>query len=404
MVVLSVLAAAVVLSASGLVDRARDLVAPEPEAEPDYARLPGGVQPTLAIVTHAEEEPDAPIRHIAVFAHDRETGEGTVLFVPPSTVADVPGHGSFGVGEAFAFGDATLVGVTLENLLGIRIDEVASVAEEGWASLLDRAGAFEIEVPSALTSDPGNGGGELRFEAGPQVLDGPRLAEYLMFRRAGETELDVPPRLQRVLRGFLEQLAEDEARLGEVFGEPVLDVEEPELVRDVFAGLAKSRGRDRVVMLTLPVSPLGSDRTDAYRVDAERLEQIVEDRLAASRPSDETGAGRSLQILNGVGTPGIGQAVAELLQPGGYRVLLTGNAADFDHTTTRIVIYDDASEQLEVARDIRERLGVGEIERSGTPQSVVDVTVLVGADLLAVHGDELPTEAPGRDIEDDEAP
>jgi hypothetical protein len=43
-------------------------------------------------------------------------------------------------------------------------------------------------------------------------------------------------------------------------------------------------------------------------------------------------------------------------------------------------VYDDSTDQLAVARDIQERLGVGEIERSGTPQSVVDVTIVVGRD------------------------
>ncbi len=402
MVVLSLLAAGLVLGASGLAERARELVVPPSGS--DAEELTGEVQPTLAIVTHAQDGSEPPTRHIAVLAHDRETGDGTVLFVPPSTVADVPGHGSFGVGEAFAFGDSALVGVTLENLLGIRIDEVLGMPEEDWAVLLDRVGGFEVDVPSTLTSDPDNGGGQLRFEAGPQRLDGPRLAEYLMFRGDGETELDVLPRLQRVLRGLFASLAEDASRLDAVFadGAPMLETDDPDHVRGLFSGLAEASRDDRLVMLTLPVSPLGSDRTDAYRVDAERLRQLVDDRLAAARPTEQTGAGRSLQILNGVGTPGVGQVVAELLQPGGYRVLLTGNASDFDHTTTRIVIYDDAPEQLEVARDIRERLGVGEIERSGMPQSVVDVTIIVGADLLSVHGGEVPSQAPGREVEQDD--
>lgn len=389
-----------VLGASDLAERAGELVGPAPE--PEDEELAGDVQPTMAIVTHAEQDADVTVHHIAVLAHDRATGEGTVLFVPPSTVADVPGHGSFDVGEAFGFGDTALVGVTLENLLGIRIDEVVGIDEEGWAALLGRVEGYEIEVPKALTSAPDTGAGGLRFEAGTQYLDGPRLAEYLTFRGAGETELDVLPRLQRVLRGLLERLAENETLVAEVAGdEPsVLGAEDPELVRGLLAGLAEARGRDRVVMRTLPVSPLGSDRSDAYRVDTERLEQLIDDRLAASRPTDGAGAGRSLQILNGVGTPGIGQAVAERLQPGGYRVLLSGNAADFDHDTTRIVLHDDGPEQLAVARDIRERLGVGEIERSGTPQSVVDVTVIVGADLDAVLEDEPPA-SPGRGADDE---
>ena len=378
-IALTAVAVVVLVIVSGLADRARDLVG---APEEDLAELPGQVQPTLAIITRDETDPDAGPRHIAVFAHDRETGEGTVLFVPPSTVADVPGHGSFGVGEAFAFGDAALVGVTLENLLGIQIDEVVDLSRQEWGALLARVDGYEIDVPSALAA-PEEQGGQLRFEEGRQHLDGERLAEYLAFRTDGESELDVLPRLQRVLQGLLDEFAADLDQAGRVMVDsaPLLGVQDVELVRDLFLGLAEARSDDRLAMLTLPVSPLAADRTDAYRVDAERLQRLVDDRLAASRPDDEAGAGRSLQVLNGVGTPGVGQAVAQRLQPGGYRVLLTGNADSFDYDTTRIVIYDDSPEQLAVARDIRERLGVGEIERSGMPQSVVDVTIIVGADL-----------------------
>ena len=396
---LALVAVVVLLLASGLVDRARDMVAPE--EEPDLTELAGQQQPTLAIVTYEEGAEDAGARSIAVLAHDRETGEGTVLLIPPSTVADVPGHGSFGVGQAFAFGDAALTGVTLENLLGIRLDEVVALSSEQWAELLDRVEGYELEVPGQLVARDEDGAGEVRFEPGPQYLDGPRLAEYLTFRAPGETELDGLPRVQRVLAGLLDRLGGRPELLEEMFAgdPPIAGASDPELARQLLGELAEARTEDRVVTLTLPVSPLGSGREDAYRVDSARLAQLVEDRLAASRPTGEAGAGRNLQILNGNGVPGIGQVVAELLQPGGYRVLLTGNADRFTYDVTRIVVYDDAPEQLAVARDIRDRLGVGEIERSGTPQSVVDVTIVVGADLA---GDDLPEDVPPVQTEGDE--
>jgi polyisoprenyl-teichoic acid--peptidoglycan teichoic acid transferase len=400
-VLLAVAAVVLLVVTSGVVDRARDIVAPE--QGPDVADLAGGRQPTLALVTYESGAEDAGARSIAVLAHDRETGEGTVLLVPPSTIADVPGHGSFGVGEAFAFGGAALTGVTLENQLGIRLDEVVAVSDDQWASLLDRVGGYEVEVTSELVAPDEDGGGEIRFQPGPQHLDGPRLAEYLTFRAPGETELDALPRVQRVLSGLLGRLAEEPALLQTAFPDdaPELDVDDPELVRQLLGELAQARAADEVVTLTLPVSPLGSGREDVYRLDAARLTQLVEDRLAPSRPSGEAGAGRNLQILNGNGIPGVGQVVAERLQPGGYRILLTGNADSFEYETTRIVVYDDGQEQLAIARDIRDRLGVGEIERSGMPQSVVDVTIVVGADFVV---DDLPEDVPPveQDDEDDE--
>jgi polyisoprenyl-teichoic acid--peptidoglycan teichoic acid transferase len=405
-----VVVAGVVLIASLGFDRARDLVASPEEAAAPSVFAPGDRQPALAVVTYDEASGDAAAAAVAVLAYDRDEDQGTILLVPGGTVADVPGHGSFTIGDAYTFGEGPLVAVTVDNLLDVRLDGVVSVSREGWARLADALGPVEVEVRSRLVAEEAEGGGEVRFEPGRQRLDGDRLAEYLTFRAQGETELEALPRVQQVLAGLLDRIAEDPSALRGALGldeqpadgdvaaggtdtaagdpdtaEPSaptgpLQTADPELAYALLTELAEAGQRQQVTTLTLPVSPLGTGRDDLYRVDASRAEQLIEERLAASRPTEAAGAGRSLQVLNGNGTPGIGQQVAERLQPGGYRILLTGNADRFSHETTRIVIHDDSSEQLAIARDIRERLGAGEIERSGTPQSVVDVTIVVGAD------------------------
>jgi polyisoprenyl-teichoic acid--peptidoglycan teichoic acid transferase len=402
---LLLVALAAVLVASLGFDRARDLVAPGEEASSPQMDLRGGRQPSLAVVTDAAGVGGENAASIAVLAYDRDVDQGTILLVPAGTVADVPGHGSFTVGDAYTFGEGPLVAVTLDNLLDVRLDGVVTLDAAGWAELVDALGPIEVEIRSRLVAPTEGGGGEVRFEPGVQRLEGERVAEYLTFRGEGETELEAMPRVQQVLLGLLDRLAEDPDRLRAAMkldeggddaedvtgeGEPSTEGDElaagpvrtadPELVATLLRELADARQRERVTTLTLPVSPLGTGRDDLYRVDASRATQLVDERLAASRPTQTAGAGRSLQVLNGNGIPGIGQQVAERLQPGGYRILLTGNADRFTHDTTRIVIYDDSAEQLAVARDIRDRLGAGEIERSGTPQSVVDVTIVVGRD------------------------
>jgi polyisoprenyl-teichoic acid--peptidoglycan teichoic acid transferase len=389
------LAVATVLLASLGLGGTRELVAPGDTGTPAPA-APGDRQPALALVTYDETTGDTAAAAVVVLAHDRDDEQGTVLLVPAGTVADVPGHGSSTVGDAYTFGEGPLVAVTVDNLLDVRLDGVVAVSRAGWATLGDVLGPIEVEVRSRLVAEGDGGGGEVRFEPGPQQLEGDRLAEFVTFRGVGETELEALPRIQQVVAGLLDRIAEDPAPLRALLGldEPPPDPEgsaeeagagpfessDPALTYALLTELAEARRAERLTTLTLPVSPLGSGRDDLYRVDAERAGAIIEERLAASRPTDTAGAGRSLQVLNGNGVPGIGQQVAERLQPGGYRILLTGNADRFSYETTRIVIYDDAPEQLAVARDIRERLGTGEIERSGTPQSVVDVTIVVGAD------------------------
>jgi polyisoprenyl-teichoic acid--peptidoglycan teichoic acid transferase len=400
--VLLVVAAAAIAVASLGMDGARGPVLPSPAAvgPPAPTIAPDDRQPALVlVVTDGTEGSDTAAVSIAVVAYDRDADQGTVLLVPGGTVADVPGHGSFTVGDAYAFGQGPLVAVTLDNLLDVRLDGVMTVDPDGWEAIADALGPVPVEVRSPLAGRTATGE-EVRFASGPQQLEGPQLAGYATLEVDGETELERLPRLQQVLAGLLERVAADPATFAAlvgydpegVTGDPAADAGDPDaadapvrtsdpaLTYALFTELADARHREQVTALTLPVSPLGTGRDDLYRLDAGRAGQLVDERLAASQPLQEAGAGRSLQVLNGNGVPGIGQEVAERLQPGGYRILLTGNADRFTHEVTRIVIYDETPAQLAVARDIQERLGTGEIERSGTPQSVVDVTIVVGRD------------------------
>lgn len=417
--VLVAVAVGVLTVAFNLVDRARDVVAGDdgPTA-PDAA--PGDPQPVITVVTVADR-PDGPEAvSIALLAVDREDGEGTVLLVPTATITDVPGHGSFRLREAFDFGGGPLVGVSVDNLLGVRSDAVVTITEDGWASLLDRLGGAEVTLSGPLVDRDADGGGTTLLPAGPQALGGQELATLLTFRSTQESELDQLPRVQTALLAVLDRLGDDPDRLEALFAEgaPELEVTPApgsaddggddaadgaeagaggtDLVRTVLAELAEARGRDDVTVLSLFVSPLGTGTEDAYRPDAERITALVDDRLAASRPDPGIAGGRSLQVLNGNGLPGVGALVAEVLQPAGYRVLLTGNADRFDHQVTRILVYDEEPGSLAAAEDVRDRLGVGQIERSGTPQSVVDLTIVVGLD-FPVGGAEASDEVPELD-------
>jgi polyisoprenyl-teichoic acid--peptidoglycan teichoic acid transferase len=379
-VAMIVVAAGAVATAvlTGLIDRAFELVAPDAPISAE-AEVIGDRQPSLVLVTHEEGDPSGGASRVIVLAYDRETEQGSIVLVPTAILADVPGYGSFQLREAFAFGGAPLLDISLANLLGVEFDGAASLSVAGWSELLDRVGGYAVAVRSRLVDPAGD---TTRFEAGEQFLDGPRLGEYLTFRGETESELETLPRVQDVLLGLLDRIAEDPEVLDAVFadGAPMVETTETELLRTLLGQLASARAEGQVTTLTLPVATLGSGREDSYRLDTARAESLVNDQLAASRPTEGAGVGRGVQILNGNGAEAIGQQVAERLSGGGYRIVLTGNADSFAYDDTLIVVYDDTPEQLAVAEDLRERLGVGEIQRSATPQSVVDVTIVVGAD------------------------
>lgn len=340
---------------------------------------------TLVFVTFDEQRTPPAASLVFVLEADRDPADATVMYVPTTTVADIPGHGLDQLGRAYSFGGAPLLLSTLDNLLGVHFDGVVTITESGWASVFERVGGLTVDVPARLVETEENGTSRVRFERGAQHLDGPRLAEYLTFGEPTADDLDRLTRASRVLDGLFAALHDQPELLERLFagGAPMFDTPiDREELHAVIAAAAAARGTGSLESLILPVTPVGSGEDGSLRLDRERANEMVARHFADSIPEVSGEGGRRLQILNGNGEPGIGQQVAERLVPAGFEVRLTDNANHFDHQVTKIIVYDDSPEQLELAREVRGLLGVGQVEISRTPQSVVDITIVVGSDLL----------------------
>jgi hypothetical protein len=82
-------------------------------------------------------------------------------------------------------------------------------------------------------------------------------------------------------------------------------------------------------------------------------------------------------VYNGVGTPGIAGLAAQQLIRAGLRVVDSGNADDFKHTTTLILVYHGTQADADL---VRRTLGVGQILVQSASQDLTDIIVIVGAD------------------------
>ena len=379
LILVALTAAAVIAFMTGVPERASRLMAPDDGQEPAGA---SGEASTAVVLVTGGDGRGAEVYGITVLAYDGARQEGSILLVPPSTIADIPGYGTFPLREAYAAGGGPLVDVSLANLLGLRFDAVATISPQGWAELLAPTDGYEIDVRREVEGRTPDGAAT-RFVPGPQQLDGPALADYLTMQVEGESELDALPRAQRVLLGLLDRLGQEPDQLDRLLADGATPVETEDLdaLRRVLDQLTVARADGEVTVLSLPVRALGSDDDDGFRLDVDRAEALAEGPLSAWAPDGDVTDGRRVQILNGNGIPRIGQHVAGKLSGGGYQVVLSGNADRFTYQETRIILHTVDEPQLEVAQDVQERLGTGVIERSATPQSVVDITIVVGADI-----------------------
>jgi polyisoprenyl-teichoic acid--peptidoglycan teichoic acid transferase len=369
-------------------------VEPEPAAVDPEGAAPQEDQQTLLLIR--EPGDTATAEGATLLAAGPEGAPAVVLFVPVGTLLEVPGLGLDRVRQAHQYGGAVLAEAALENALGIEIDHTATVSESGLAAWLDRVGGLTLTVPDRLVRRDEDGTASVRFEPGEQFLDGPRLAELWAFRGREEDELATFPRQQLLWRELVAHLAEDEERLAGLVadGAPQLDTDaDAAWLSGLFAELAAAQRDERLAFSLLPVEPFGGEGPDGsptYRLREEETAALVQARLSDSVPEAGSGDPVRVQVLNGVGVPGVGQQVDRLLEGSRFRIVLTDNARSFDFTETQILIYDESEASLAAAERVQEQLGVGTIQVSRQPQSVVDLTIVVGADLLERSGSAPP--------------
>jgi hypothetical protein len=279
------------------------------------------------VAWHVTDEEDQA--HLAVFAAGRKAP--VALALPAQVTINLPGQNLGTLQNAASSGQDSLE-VAVENLLGVPIERMVASDPADLAAAVDAAGGIDV-LDRHL-----DGSGALDYLAEPGE-DAPVDAVYL--------------RWQDVLDGLLSAVDERPGGVAAL----------PEAVRPVFAD-------DTPDMASVPVIDIGGG---LLRPDVAALERLIDQRFVSSATE-----GIRLVVLNGVGEPGIGEEVARILVPEGFRLVSSGNARDFNFKMTQIVA--SSREDLPAAERARSLIGAGRILLGHQPTGLTDVTIVVGRD------------------------
>ncbi|MEM9033176.1 MAG: LCP family protein [Actinomycetota bacterium] len=289
---------------------------------------------------------------------------GGVVFIPASSLLDVPSFGLETLTGAYENDGIDLVGLTIENLLGVSFDHVALVDDSSWAELVGEAAPLQVENPNPIeTVDDGRI--IVTLDAGPAQLTADEVGDFLSARSTDEPDLNRLLRHDVVWRAWLEGLS--------AIDYPIADVRAD--LQAFFHALADGPVDYRL----LPVETISGTGADTqYEPVTDEIDELV----GEFAPDAVAGANRRIrvQLLNGAGTPGLAPTATDLLVPAGARIDLRDNARTFDYGVTQFVYYRD--EQRQAAERLRDALGLGEVVRDRNPIDVVDVTVVLGRDFV----------------------
>lgn len=289
-------------------------------------QITGTEHPSLALVGTASAERSA-----------------SFFTLPSELTMTVPGQGETTAAEVAA-GSPQTMRIALSNTFGVWADHFAVLDLEGLAAVVDRAGGIRVQVPGFYTTEAGDLG------PGASELGGEQAAALLTLRAEG-----AEARWAAVVQGLLrEPLRLDRSDLVEMSG--------LEGVRRVLRGAAGAG-----LALFPTVSVAGSVLVPSQP----GLDRQVASAFGVSLPVP-------VIVENGVGTPGLGEDVAALLLPEGFRIAVSRNAEPFGFERTRVVA--NGREALGDARRIADALGVGRIGVSQVPSGLGDITIIVGED------------------------
>src|SRR6188472_4203804 len=99
-------------------------------------------------------------------------GDFRKLSIPRDTLANIPGQPENKINSAYATGGAKLTVRTIENFLGINVDQVAIIDFDGFRKFIDSIGGVNVNVPTDVCSNVSGGAFKLNLSKGEHTLNG----------------------------------------------------------------------------------------------------------------------------------------------------------------------------------------------------------------------------------------
>ncbi|MEG1412612.1 MAG: LCP family protein [Acidaminococcaceae bacterium] len=117
-----------------------------------------------------------------VVMFDSKNDHVSLLSVPRDTMVKIPKHGWDKINHAFAYGGYRLTRQTVEEFLGIQINNYVVIDFKGFKRIIDAIGGIDIVVEKAMYYEDPYDDLVIDLEAGPQHLDGEKAIQYVRYR------------------------------------------------------------------------------------------------------------------------------------------------------------------------------------------------------------------------------
>ena len=325
----------------------------------------------------------------ALLAHDTATttSPGVELLLPRRTLTQVCGFGDQQLGGILRLPNGeTLSRDAVSSLLGgVTVNGSWVLTTVQLSKLVDALHGVDANVDTNVVQPRPDGTRVVLVPAGQQHLNGAQAAAYATYVQGNEDATGNLVRLQSVLDGILSKLPPDEKAVQQLvssLGPGAGSTLGGEKLAQLLVHLRADVRANTILPVDLPTQKIDAGGAPAYRVDPAQTTQFVKTNLASSWPLSARKPRKSVFIENGVGTPGLAGPACSKLVAAGYSFAGSGNAATFNFTTSKVLVFDSSIASAELGDSVAGALGLptSDVAVDSTGQNIADVIVILGKD------------------------
>jgi anionic cell wall polymer biosynthesis LytR-Cps2A-Psr (LCP) family protein len=333
--------------------------------------------------------PDKTALGSVLLAHNPNNGQGVEVLVPSQLITDVCGVGQVTLGQTLASpngGEVSRQAVSAA-LGGIDVKGSWVLSTTMLAKLVDAVGGVTVNVDTDVISHNANGTATIDIPSGSQHLTGAQAVEYATYRTsATEDAASQLVRLQEVVDALVRALPTTTKgvtdALGQVGTGGASTLGAGPLSKLLIGLAADDRRTGGVLPIDLPTTLIDTGGSPSYRVDTGKTADLVRNQLQLSLPPATKVKPVTVELRNGVGSPGLVATACPRLAAAKLVYAGQGNASSFDVAKSEVQINSnsatDRAQGASVARALR--LPASDVTVAGLGQDQADVVVVLGRD------------------------
>ena len=166
----------------------------------------------LGVDERAEEHDVGRSDTLFVIMFDTQTKNASLLSIPRDTRVRIPEYGWDKINHAYAYGGRELTQKTVEELLGLHINNYVMVDFKGFKGLVDAIGGVDIDVEKDMYYHDTWDGFTVDIKKGMQHMDGETAIQYVRYRDE-EGDIGRIRRQQRFVMAVYERISSSDMLL-----------------------------------------------------------------------------------------------------------------------------------------------------------------------------------------------